>query len=173
MAYSTEERVTSLLASSVGKFQVTVFWDCEGVIRIDYCPPELTINAEYYSSLVQIVHKLLPEKRPGKVSRRPLFLQDNARVHTAKTTVTTTKKLKWQLLPQLPYSPDLAPSDFHVFGRLKEPLRGIRFKDEKEIKKAVKASIARFPQEWFEEGIKKLEKRWKRCIEIEGDYIEK
>lgn len=160
-------------APSAGKFQVTVFWDCEGVIHIDYCPPGQSINAEYYSSLLQIVHKLLPEKRRGKVSRRPLFLQDNARVHTAKTTMTMIKNLKWQLLPHPPYSPDLAPSDFHLFGPMKEPLRGIRFKDEKEIKRAVKNSIARFPQEWFEEGIKKLAKRWQKCIEIEGDYVEK
>ena len=37
-------------------------------------------------------------------------------------------------------------------------------------RRAEKASIARFPQKWFEEGIKILEKR---CIEIEGDYTEK
>lgn len=158
-------------APSVGKFQVTVFWDCEGVIHIDYCPPGRTINADYYCNLLQIVHDLLPEKRPGK--RRPLFLQDNARVHTAKSTMNLIKTLKWQLLPHPAYSPDLAPSDFHLFGPLKEPLRGHHFKDEKEIKKAVKDSLARFPQEWFEEGIKKLEKRWTKCIEIDGDYIEK
>ena len=46
-------------APSVGKFQVTVFWDCDGVIHVDYCPPRQTINAAYYSELLQIVHKKL------------------------------------------------------------------------------------------------------------------
>ena len=148
-----------------------LFWDCEGVIHIDYCPPGRTINAEYYSNLLQVVHSKLPAKRPGK--RRPIFLQDNARVHTAKTTMSKLNHLKWQLLPHPPYSPDLAPSDFHLVGPLKEPLRGIRFKDEREIKKAVKDSLARFPQDWFEDGNKRLEKRWRKCIEVEGSYVEK
>jgi hypothetical protein len=56
---------------------------------------------------------------------------------------------------------------------MKEPLRGIRFNDETEIKSAVKDSLARFPQGWFEDGIKKLAKRWQKCVEIQGDYIEK
>jgi histone-lysine N-methyltransferase SETMAR len=101
-------------ASSAGKFQVTVFWDCEGVIHIDYCPPGQTINAEYYSNLLKIVHKLIPEKRRGKVPRRPLLLQDNARVHTAKPTMTTMNNPKWQLLPHPLYSPDLAPSEASI-----------------------------------------------------------
>jgi len=31
-----------------------------------------------------------------------------------------------------PYSPDLAPSDFHTFGPMKEALRGRRFSSDEE-----------------------------------------
>uniref|UniRef100_A0A4W6DJ95 Histone-lysine N-methyltransferase SETMAR n=1 Tax=Lates calcarifer TaxID=8187 RepID=A0A4W6DJ95_LATCA len=44
---------------------------------------------------------------------------DNARPHTAAQTVQTINELGWELLPHPPYSPDLAPSDFHLFGPLK------------------------------------------------------
>ena len=45
--------------------------------------------------------------------------------HIARKTMETIKKLKWDLLPHPPYSPDIAPSDFFfLFGRLKSGLEG-------------------------------------------------
>ena len=35
-----------------------------------------------------------------------------------------------------PYSPDLAPSDFHLFGPLKESMKGIHFQTDEEVKAA-------------------------------------
>lgn len=159
-------------APSVGKYQVTVFWDCKGIIHVDFCPPKHTINAAYYSDLLQTVHNKLPEIRPGKLHLRPLLLQDNARVHTANLSMATIRELKWQLLPHPPYSPDLAPSDYHLFAPMKDPLRGVHFTCEREIKAALKNSLAQFSSEWFEQGIKKLEERWNKCITLQGDYVE-
>ena len=42
-------------------------------------------------------------------------------------------KLGWTVLPHLPYSPDLAPSDFHFFGALKDAIRGKRFESDDEV----------------------------------------
>ncbi len=39
-------------ALSAGKCQLTVFWDCEGIIHTDYCPPKTTITDAYYSTLL-------------------------------------------------------------------------------------------------------------------------
>jgi hypothetical protein len=45
-------------------------------------------------------------------------------VHPHITTVTTgtLEKMHWQVLPHPAYSSDLSPSDFHMFGLLKEVL---------------------------------------------------
>ena len=46
--------------------------------------------------------------------------------------------LKWEAMEHPAYSPDLAPSDFHLFGLLKEALRGRRFScDDDDVKAAV------------------------------------
>jgi histone-lysine N-methyltransferase SETMAR len=39
-------------------------------------------------------------------------------------------KLGWTTLPHPPYSPDVAPSDHHLFGKLKGSLCETRFEDD-------------------------------------------
>ena len=74
-----------------------------------------------YADLLK--HHLLPavkSKRRGRLSTGVLLQHDNAQPHTACSTVATIQDLSFKCLP--PYSPDLAPSDFHVFGPLKEAI---------------------------------------------------
>jgi histone-lysine N-methyltransferase SETMAR len=43
------------------------------------------------------------------------------------------QELQWELLEHPPYSPDLAPSDFHLFGPLNNHLGGKRFANGEEV----------------------------------------
>ena len=45
--------------------------------------------------------------------------------------------LEWTVLLYIPYSPDLAPFDFHLLGLLKDALRGCRFAKDDELKHSV------------------------------------
>jgi hypothetical protein len=45
-----------------------------------------------------------------------------------------------------PYSPDLAPSDFHTFGPMKEALRGRRFSSDEEVIGAMQNWLKRQPE---------------------------
>ena len=81
--------------------------------------------------------------------------------------------LRWELLPHPPYSPDLAPSDYHLFAELKKPLRGVHFDALDEVKSAINRWIKYTPQKFFHEGLKKLIPRWQKCVELHGNYIEK
>ena len=68
-----------------------------------------------------------------------VLLHDNARPHTAAHTAETLRKLKFEVMAHPPCSPDLALSDYHLFGPLKEALRGRRFTSDQEVKEAVHA----------------------------------
>ena len=46
-----------------------------------------------------------------------------------------------------------APSEFHMFGPLKDYLRGQRFKDDDAVKSAVKAWIRQCTPEYFAKGL--------------------
>jgi histone-lysine N-methyltransferase SETMAR len=105
----------------------TFFWDWQGVIHVDFLSDARTVNAAYYSDLLATVMKEKIRSKRKTGGKRVAFLQDKSRPHTAKTTMETLRKLKWNLLTHPPYSTNLAPSDFCLFGRLKSDLQGMRF----------------------------------------------
>ncbi|CAK9827626.1 Mariner Mos1 transposase [Anthophora retusa] len=92
---------------------------------------------------------------------------------TAQTTQECIRKLGWEILPHPPYSPDLAPSDFHMFGPLKVALRGKKFGSNEEVKIQVQMWLRQQPKEFYTRGIRKLEERWDECVSVGGDYVEK
>ena len=62
------------------------------------------------------------------------LLHDNARPHVASATRRQLEELGWITVPHPPYSPDLAPSDYHLFRALKNFLRGQSFADFDSLK---------------------------------------
>ena len=71
-------------------------------------------------------------------------------------------------VPRPPYCPDLAPSDFCLFPKL----RGCRYKTIKEMKEAVTKVIDTLTQEDFYGAFQKLLQRYNKCIAAGGDYFE-
>ena len=77
-------------------------------------------------------------------------------------------ELGFKLLLHLPFSPDLAPSELYSFSNLKIWLGGKRFSSNKEVIASVDEYFKGFETSYFSEGIKKLEERWRKCVEVEG-----
>uniref|UniRef100_A0A1Y1L879 Mos1 transposase HTH domain-containing protein n=1 Tax=Photinus pyralis TaxID=7054 RepID=A0A1Y1L879_PHOPY len=72
-----------------------------------------------------------------------------------------------------PYSPDLAPSDFHLFPKLKQALGGTRFRTGEELQDMVRTWLDEQAADLYEEGIIKLVPRYEKCLNRLGDYVEK
>ncbi|UYV76656.1 hypothetical protein LAZ67_14001618 [Cordylochernes scorpioides] len=62
------------------------------------------------------------------------------------------------MMPQPPYSPDLAPCDFYLFPRLKRPMKGRRYATLDEIKTASKEELKKILKNDFFEVLRRLEK---------------
>jgi len=103
-----------LVQKSAGKVLASSFWDQDGILLIDYFPKGQSINAEYYSSLLVQLKDILKEKRGGKFTKGVLFLHDNAPAHLALATQKKLAYLGFQCLDHPPYSPNLAPTDYHL-----------------------------------------------------------
>jgi len=75
-------------------------------------------------------------KRPEWAGRHEkLILHDNARRYVAQAVKDPLKEFKWEVLPHPPYSPDIAPSDYHLFRSMAHGLAEQRFKDRQDVKK--------------------------------------
>jgi len=98
-------------------------------------------------------------------------MHDNGRPHTAAHTVETLQKLKFEALAHPRCSPDLASSDYILFGPIKEALRGCRFTFDQELKEVVHVWLAARPNNFFSEGVKKLVQRWMKRMEKQGHCV--
>jgi len=107
---------------SAVKVLASIIWNQDGILLIDYLPKGQTIKAEYYSSLLVQLKDILEEKRRGKFTKGVLFLHENAPADRALATQKKLAYLGFQCLDHPPYSPDLVPSDYHLFPGLKKTI---------------------------------------------------
>ena len=133
----------------VGRVLASIFRHQDGILLIDYLTKGQTINTKYYSSLLAQLKGILKENRRGKVTKGFLLLHDTA---PARRTFASQKKLAYlgfQCLDHPPYSPDLTPSDYHLFPGLKKQLKGHHFSSDAEVIAAAETWLDGQPSEFF------------------------
>ncbi|GBN04748.1 hypothetical protein AVEN_63722-1 [Araneus ventricosus] len=88
---------------------------------VDWMERGTKINATAYC---EKLWREIQNKRHGLLTSGIVFVHDIARPHTAHVTPTLLDYFRWEQFCHPPYSPDLAPSDFHLFPHLKTFLAG-------------------------------------------------
>jgi hypothetical protein len=88
-------------------------------------------------------------------------------------TKAAIQELDWEILPylHLPYSPDLAPSDYHLFRSLSNNLRGVPFNKAAELQNWLDDFFTAKPANFFKRGIKNLPESWEAVVNNGGEYI--
>jgi len=118
---------------SAGKILALIFRVQDGILLFDYLPKGQTINTGYYSSLLVQLKDILKEKRGRKFTKGVLFFHNSALAHQAPATQKKLAYLGFQCLNHPPYSPDLAPLDYHLFPGLKKQLKCRHFSSNMEV----------------------------------------
>ena len=111
---------------------LSVCWDFEGIIYYELLRPNTTIDSKLYCEQLQNLKVALQANRPER--RKVRLLHDNAKAHTSKITRQKLEEFWWEVLPHPPYSPDLAPSDYHLFRSLRSHLVKKQFDDQAQLK---------------------------------------
>ena len=151
------------------KVMLSIWWDSKGVIFRELLPDHATINSSLYCT--QLEKMVLAHQSLRPKGSKLLLLHDNARPHTSLMTRQKLQALGVEVLPHPPYSPDLAPTDYHLFRSLQNHLAGQRFHDREAVEKGIDEFFASKSPEFYESGISQLPMRWQEVIDSDGQYI--
>ena len=110
---------------SASKVTLCIWWDSIGVIYWELFPSNHSITSDVYCAQLDRVQKELVKSRVSLVNRiGAILLHDNARPHVLNMTQNKIEKLGWEILPHAPYSPDMTPTDYHLFRSLQHYIGG-------------------------------------------------
>ena len=100
------------------KLMVSIWWCQLGVVYYELLKSSETITGDRYRTQLMRLSRALKNKRPTYQKRhdKVILQHDNARLHVARPVKTYWETLKWEVLPHPPFSPHVAPSDYHLFG---------------------------------------------------------
>ena len=152
------------------KLMISVIWSTSGMKSIDMLPLGQSFNKEFYiNTVLADLLKNIQLARPVKKASELRLLIDNARPHLIDDFL---KENGLTRLPHPPYSPDLATSDFFLFGYLKMRLEGKFFSSDDELFEVTCNILQDMPHtilyDVFHEWIRRLE----RCVELKGENVE-
>lgn len=85
--------------------------------------------------------------------------------HSTAATTEGIRQLKIELLLLLPYSPNLVPMKYHMFGALKEAYHGWRSASDDYVKDTVHPWLQSWPKTLFVNGIRSLVNCYTICVE--------
>ncbi len=167
-----------LRARATKRLLLTVFFDQTSMLVMDF--RRRTINKDLYCAILMKLRAAVRKRRPHlwdftdetTLERHMWLLHDNARPHTAHQTVTTLAESRIRIMTHPPYSPDLAPSDFFLFPKLKAHLRGTRFESLEDLQDNISRFLKSIPHHEYYNAMIDLAQRWRKCVAHEGAYFE-
>ncbi|UYV67918.1 hypothetical protein LAZ67_5002499 [Cordylochernes scorpioides] len=149
-----------------------VFLDNKGIVHHEYLPAGQTVIKEMYLSILRCLREAIRKKRPEKWTNGDWILHhDNARPHTAHLVTSFLAKNGTQILPQPPYSPDIAPNVFFLFPKLKAVLKVRHFDTRNDIIEKSLLALKSIPKEAYKNCFDKWEKRWRCEAAVHASYV--
>ena len=149
-----------------------IWWDWKGALYYKPLPENWMINSNKYCSQLDQLKAALNEKSPESVDRKSIIChQDNVRPHVSLMTRQKSLQLGWEVLIPPPYSPDIEPSNFHLFWSLQNSLNGKKFSSLEDCKRHLEQFFSQKDKKFWEDGITKLPEKWQKAVEQNGEYI--
>jgi histone-lysine N-methyltransferase SETMAR len=148
---------------------LTIIWNPQCFHLINVFPKGQKFNADYdITYLLSTLCKWCRHQR-GASDRKLLVHADNARPHTALASMNFLDAHGMKKAPHPPYSPDLAPSNFYLFGYLKHCLASEAFADAGELLRAVKVILTGIQKMALGAVFLERMRRLQKCIDTGGE----
>jgi histone-lysine N-methyltransferase SETMAR len=155
------------------KRMFTVFWSPFGFSVVKILPKGQPIDAQYFTpTILSVIAESRPMQTWENPNREMVVYFDIASPHTARSTIGYMNRNRLARASYPPFSPDLAPSDFYMFGKVKKALMGVRFDDEDQLFQGVMDVLHRILREQLEAVFDEWLVRTDACIQRAGDSVE-
>jgi hypothetical protein len=129
-------------------------------------------NAGYYiTEILEPLSQWCSIEAAGN-ERKELVHADNVCPHTAKLSAQYFNENRMKSAPHPPYCPDLAPSDFYLFGYVKGCLAGLSFEDADQLLAAVEGVLEGIDKVTLQAVFLEWMARLRKCIATNGEYTE-
>lgn len=116
----SQDRKKACQVRSNVKALLIVFFEYNGIVHHEFLLPCRTVNKEYYLHVLYNLCEAIWRKQPKLWRDNSWILHhDNALAHTALLIQQFLAKHNTAVMPQLPYSLDMAFSDFSYFPNSK------------------------------------------------------
>jgi len=108
--------------------------------------------------------------KPDLLENGVLMLHETARPHLGKDVRELLGRYSWEVLPHLPYNPDMSSPDFDLIPKLKINMRGVRFSTMEDLSASITRRVRQLNSSRDLTGIMDLPKRWDAVIRQKGHY---
>ena len=167
--------VSTLLTLKTHRSTQLFLYCSGGERRVKCVRPALKMEASkevwFVSWWLRVLLCTIKSKHPGMLSDRIILLQDNVSHHSANLVRDKLQRFGWETLQHPPFSSDLSPCDFHVFGDLKKAIPRHRFHSDEEVQEWVRLWIHQRPTSFYKTEIDRLVSQWDKCINTSGNYF--
>jgi histone-lysine N-methyltransferase SETMAR len=154
------------------KMMVSAYFSRCDLVSVEFLPMGQKYSSQFFTETVLPNTEKKPAERRPKLRTTTAHLHvDNAKPHTSKMSIEKIEELGFILVLHPPYSPDPAPSDFFLFGYLKQHLEGKHFTRKDQVIAAVKEVVNKIPLQTFQNMMHSCQYRLRRYIQLGGEYV--
>ena len=149
-----------------------IFFKTTGPVLIHRVERGQSIDHHYYinNCLRPLVNEI-KKQRPSSGTHAIKLHHDNANPHVHKDVSAYLESEGITIMPQPPYSPDLAPCDFWLFDLIKENLGDQS--DSESLHRAVTKVMYSITKDDYKKTFHKWLERTQLCANYLGDYFER
>jgi len=135
------------------KLTLRASFDWKSIVHHEFVSRGEIVNKEFYLKVMKRLKEVVRRKRLEAWTNKTWMLHhDNAPAHASLLIREFLAKQETIVVPQPPYSPDLAPADFFLFPNLKSTLKGRLFQTIEEIKENSLQDLRAITQNTFQDA---------------------
>ena len=148
-----------------------MFFNGNSLLCIDFLPKGKKYNQRYFiDNIIEEIIKNTNEDEDQLDLDQMMIHMDNCKVHKGNLVQQKLNNLKLKSIPHPPYSPDISPCDFWLFGYLKKYLEDKEIKSEHQLKTQILTAWEHVTFEELHSVFLEWIKRLKWIIENNGEY---